>query len=226
MLLVTTLASPVWGDGPVIAPFSHTYNFSGAGIPFSIKAERSLRNLPGTDVWEMQIHARNMLGEIRETTRFSWRGCLPISEHYGYYRRGLGRVREASLALDHASGQAVLHRDGVRARDFAITADTTDILSQTLALQCLLESGQVGDGPITFDVANERRLEPMSYVVTGKESLRTPAGRFQTLRLERLRDDDSGRRTLLWFAPELGHTLVKMIQDDAGDSYELVLRSR
>lgn len=220
------MASPSWGDRQVIAPFSNTYNFSGAGVPFSIKAERTLRALPGTDVWEMQIRARNLLGEIRETTRFRWDSCLPISEYYGYYRRGLGRVREAALTLDQAAGQAVLHRDGALYREFAITDNTTDILSQTLALQCLLENGRLDDEPMTFDVASERRLEPMTYVVTGRESLRTPAGRFQTIRLERLRDDDSGRRTLLWFAPELGHTLVKMIQDDDGDAYELVLRSR
>ena len=208
---------------PGVAPFTLAYSFSGSGVPFSISAERTLKAI-GNGQWEMQIRAKNLLGEIRETTRFTWHECVPRSHYYGNYRRGLGREREAALVLDHNNGRATLTRNGEFSRDFEIGRDTTDILSQTLALQCLLQRG--GTGATTLDVASERRREPMTYQRLGEERVRTPAGRFNTVKLERVRDDDSGRRTLLWFAPELDYTLVKMIQENGDDEYELELKRR
>ncbi|WP_008736973.1 DUF3108 domain-containing protein [Isoalcanivorax pacificus] len=224
-LLLVLLSSPAArASEPGVAPFTLAYSFSGSGVPFSISAERTLKPV-GDGQWEMQIRARNMLGEIRETTRFSWtEECLPQSLYYGNYRRGLGRERQATLTLDQRTGLATLTRNGEFSREFEIDADTTDILSQTLALQCLLQRGE--SGATTLDVASERRREPMTYQRLGEERVRTAAGRFNAVKLERVRDDDSGRRTLLWFAPELDYTLVRMIQDNGDDEYELELKRR
>jgi hypothetical protein len=224
LLLLLLSTSAARASEPGVAPFTLAYSFSGSGIPFSINAERTLRPV-GNGQWEMQIRARNMLGEIRETTRFNWAGqCLPQSVYYGNYRRGFGREREAALVLDQRNDLATLTRNGEFSREFEIGARTTDILSQTLALQCLLQRGE--SGTTTLDVASERRREPMAYRRLGEERVRTAAGRFNAVKLERVRDDDSGRRTLLWFAPELDYTLVKMIQDNGDDEYELELKRR
>ena len=172
----------------------------------------------------MEIRARNILGSIRETTRFSWQECTPQSTSYSYRRRGLGRTREATLDIDREASTAIAHRDGREPREFDISDTTTDILSQTLGLQCQLMRGERED--IAIDVASERRRETMVYRAEGEENVRVPAGRFDAVRVIRVRDDDSDRRTLLWFAPELDYALIKMVQDDGDGQYELVLRSR
>ncbi|WP_111656210.1 DUF3108 domain-containing protein [Isoalcanivorax indicus] len=207
---------------PVIQPFSMTYGLSGSGVPFSIAAERTLeRRNDGS--WKMEIRARNWLGSIRETTFFTWQDCVPQSTAYEYRRRGLGRTREARLELDRDAGTALARRDGADDRTYEIGDHTTDILSQTLGLQCALMRGQRDN--ISLDVASERRREDMVYQVIGEESVRVPAGRFNTLKVERVRDDDSDRQTLLWFAPELGYALIRMVQDEGDGQYELVLRN-
>lgn len=210
-----------------ISPFSSTYGLSGSGVPFSIAADRTLERdgkRDGQDVWKMEIRARNILGSIRETTRFSWQDCTPQSTSYSYRRRGLGRTREASLDMDREAGIAIANRDGRDPEEFEISDNTTDVLSQTLGLQCRLMRGERDD--IAIDVISERRRETMVYQVTGEENVRVPAGRFDAVRVIRVRDDDSDRQTLLWFAPELDYALIKMVQDDGDGQYELVLRSR
>ncbi|MBZ2188305.1 DUF3108 domain-containing protein [Alcanivorax sp. JB21] len=206
-----------------IGAFSFTYGLSGSGVPFSIAADRTLER-EGEDGWKMEIRARNILGSIRETTRFSWQDCTPQSTSYSYRRRGLGRTREANLDIDRDTNIAVAHRDGRDAQEFDIDDATTDILSQTLGLQCRLMRGERDD--ISIDVASERRRETMIYQATGEENVRVPAGRFDAVRVIRVRDDDSDRQTLLWFAPELDYALIKMVQDDGDGQYEMVLRSR
>lgn len=207
---------------PTIQPFNMTYGLTGSGVPFSISADRTLEK-EGDGTWKMEIRARNWLGSIRETTRFTWDDCTPQSTVYEYRRRGLGRTREARLELDREAGTAVATRTNSDDRHFEIDEDTTDILSQTLGLQCALMRGERDS--ITLDVINERRREPMQYQVTAEESIEVPAGRYSALKVERVRDDDSDRQTLLWFVPELGYALARMVQDDGDGRYELVLRS-
>ncbi len=44
--------------------------------------------------------------------------------------------------------------------------------------------------------------------------------------VERVRDEDSPRTTLMWFAPEWDHLLVRLEQtNDEGEDFEIYLKS-
>ena len=210
-------------SSPSLEPISAVYSLSGGGWPFTIRAERTVKQRSDGS-WEMVIRAGNLLGEVRETSRFHWKDdCMPQSFYYGYLRRGLGMRREAEVRLDYERNVAVSQRHERDEETFDITPGTTDQLAQGLALQCMVARG---DETMELDIVDERRLRTMKYQVLPEEKVPTRMGRMKAIPVERVRDEDSDRVTTMWFAPEMDHALVRMLQEEDGDRFELQIRER
>lgn len=191
-----------------------------AGLPIAVAAERRLSRVDG-DTWQLELVASNLLGSIRETSRFTWAGCVPRTLEYRYLREGLGREREAVVRLDRAAGLARVQHSRRGELEYAIGPDTTDKLALSLGLQCLLREG----GALVFDVAEEKRRSEHRFVVEGEELLETPAGTLRTLRVLRDRGEDSERQTRLWFAVERDYALVRLVQEEDGKRHELMIEA-
>ena len=222
-MILLTLSWPAFATEPANPQppdFEQSLRVTSDSLPFALNATRRLTRQPDGS-WQLEVVARNWLGEIRETTLFSWQDCTPVTTRWAYSRRGLGQKRQAVLRLDR-KGNMAHSQKGDRSRQFPIGARTTDKLSQTLALQCLLEQGQ--DQQLVLDVADEREREQVIYQVGAEEWLDTEAGRIRAVRVERLRQADSPRQTLLWFAPEYQHALVRLVQieDDQRHQMDIV----
>ena len=218
-LLASFLSLPLLAAEAPIKPFHQKFLLSSSGFPFSIHADRTLEQ-DSDGNWTMRISADNWLGEVSEVTRFNWSDCIPQSSYYGYKRAGLGMERHARLDINQATGQAQVTRASSK-RAYPVTATTTDKLSQTLALQCMLSRG---DMALEVDVADERGLDHIRYRRVGEERLKTPAGRFDTVKLEVVREPGSKRKTLLWFARDHGYALVQMVQKEDGKTHTLVVK--
>lgn len=217
---LTLADSLVDNTGAVPIPgFSSSYTLKASNVPFSITAERTLKKMKNGD-WQMRIEAGNWLGTIRETTLFNWQECLPQPTYYGYHRRGLGQSRSSDLHFDREQQMAVLYRNKEQVRSFEISEESTDILSVPLALQCELSRNQ---NSFSLEVASERRLQQYQYQRMPEERLRTPLGRLDTIPIIMQREEDSDRRSIMWFAPSLDYTLVKMVQEDDGEKIELLI---
>lgn len=207
-----------FAESPISA-FKQEFSLTSSGIPFSIKAERKLA-YHGDGHWQMNISADNWLGKVKETTIFSWQQCLPQSTYYGYKRSGLGKKRHAEMFFNHESGQARILRAS-KEKHYDIAPDTTDKLSQTLALQCMLSRG---DTTLALQIADERGVDDVMYKKVGEETIKTPAGKFATVKLERVREAGSSRQTSLWFARDYAYALVKMVQKEDDKQHTMVLR--
>lgn len=205
---------------PPIKPFTQTFRFTTSGWPFGIGAERTLAPA-GDGTWMMQLKASNWLGEIRETTRFRWRGCLPQTLSWEYQRSGLGQDRRASIVVDPETQTVEVNEKDKPSQSYSLSGPATDKVSQVLALQCMLKHGE---RPLQFPVADEDGVEQVRYVIRGEERIKTPAGRIKALRLEQVREQDTGRSTLLWFAPERDHALVRLLQREGGDQHQLIIQ--
>src|SRR5690606_428713 len=204
---------------PPVAPFKQTFVLTSTGVPFSITAERRLK-ADHNGIWHMNVSADNWLGEITESTAFSWQSCVPQSSQYRYKRVGLGKEKYAVVAFDQAAGEAHVRRDDKR-KSYPITGTTTDKLSQTLALQCMLSRG---DMALELDIADESGLDRIQYRRVGEEVLNTPAGKFSTVKVERVRETGSDRETLMWFATDQQYALVQMVQREDDKPHTLVIR--
>lgn len=200
--------------------FRQEFRLSSSGVPISITAERRLRQL-GDGIWQMEVEAGALIGRVREITEFRWDQCTPQTTRYTYLREGLGQKRKASLVLDREAGTALAIRANGQQREYPIADSTTDKLSQTLALQCMLSRG---DAELVVDVADEKGREQQRYRRDGEEVLQTPAGPLRAVRLVRERSDSS-RQTWLWFAADHNFALVKLVQEEDNQRHEMLIRS-
>lgn len=200
--------------------FSQEFRLSSSGVPISINAERRLRQLDD-GLWQMEVEAGALIGRVREVTRFRWDQCTPQTTRYTYLREGLGQKRRAEVVLDRDTGMAMATRTNGKNREYPIAESTTDKLSQTLALQCMLSRG---DSELVVDVADEKGREQQRYRRDGEEILQTPAGPLRAVRLVRERSNSS-RQTWLWFAVDHNFALVKLVQEEDNQRHEMLIRS-
>ena len=221
LLLTLALMAPASHAASPVAPFSLDYSLKSEGIPFTVTATRTLK-LMQDGLWKMEVQAKNWLGEIRETTLFDWQQCIPESTFYGYYRRGLGRVKEAKLHLDREAGVAASERTDKPTRNYPITDQATDELSVSLALQCSLQAGQ---RDIKLQVADERSMEAHRYRVVGEEHLNIDGKQVETVKVQRQRGTNSKRQTYMWFAPQHDYLLVQLLQENSDGDHVMTLQS-
>lgn len=206
---------------PPVAAFKTQYRLKAAGFPFTVGATRSLTPA-GDGTWKMEVLASNFLGEIRETSVFAWDGCVPVTRYYGYRRAGLGRVKTAELRIDPGNGKAISERSKHEPYHYDTEGNATDDIALPLALQCMLLKGERA---MTLAVADERGVENQRYQVEGKESVEIDGDSVAAIKVRRVRDDDSGRQTWLWFAPDHDFTLVQLVQRNDDGRHVLTLEN-
>jgi hypothetical protein len=161
------------------------------------------------------------LGTIKESSEFIFQADLLQPLSYNYTQTGVAR-RSRSVQFDWDSGQATSREDD-EAWQLTVTPGVVDRLSfQLLLRQRLLQEG-VDEVPLSL--VNGDEIESHRYRVVGTEIIETPLGRFDTLRVERIRASDSRRRTIFWLARDWHLLLVKFLQTEDGDTEnELLLQ--
>ena len=97
---------------------------------------------------------------------------------------------------------------------------TLDKLVMQLALLFQLRDGRT---EFQYPVAHEGRIKQYQFKQTGKEKLKLPMGEYETLIVERLKEDRDTTR--MWSVPELNYFPVRFLkQKKSGAEIELSLR--
>lgn len=145
---------------------------------------------------------------------------------YRYSRDGVGAGKENfSLRFDWPRMVAINQNGDAR----PLAADTVDRLSLQLVLRDWLLSERAATGKEPKGEKEVRfidRKKPDSYrfQIRAHEAVSTPAGTFNTVRLDRT--DNSKRRSQFWLSPEHGYIVIKAEQQKDDDPVlQLVLRS-
>jgi hypothetical protein len=68
-----------------------------------------------------------------------------------------------------------------------------------------------GTQPVTVHSADGKGVSTYIYKAAGRERLATPAGAFDTLRLEKVRDGPDDKATELWLAADHGYLPVRLL---------------
>ena len=138
------------------------------------------------------------------------RGVRPT--HYRYEHTGGSRERLAVLSFDWEDG-VVENRVENKPWEMPVPDDAVDKLVVTLAVMLDLERGR---SDMAYAVADGGHLKHWRFRVIGRERVTTSAGEFDTVKLERVREDDK-RTTHIWVAPELRHLPVRIEQYERGE---------
>lgn len=220
LLMVASVA------GAGIPAFDAGYTISRGPLVLG-KAEVSLQR-PSPRHYRYRVHTQPtgvaalfINGEVVEVSegRVNQTGFHP--EVYRYRRSGDAKARTAELRFDWQRGQVVNDVENHPWR-MEITDDTIDRLVSPLQLMYDLEQGRTD--PV-YRIADGGKLKVYAMHIEGREKIRTPLGRFETVEVVR-QAQDGENVTRLWCAPELHFLAVRIERwDRRRGSVVLVLHS-
>ncbi|PCO04618.1 DUF3108 domain-containing protein [Microbulbifer flavimaris] len=183
---------------------------------FEVTATRSLSG--SADNWRLDFQADSFFADINEYSRFLSRDGQLSPLHYEYRRSGLGRNRHTSLNFEHGENRVVNLTNADRTLENA-PEKTQDKISYQLQLALDVAAGRQD---LHYVVADGKKFREYRFTVTGKETLQTPLGEVETVKVQRVREDDD-RETNIWFAPAWNYALVKLQQNEDGETYQIAL---
>ncbi|MDA0979551.1 MAG: DUF3108 domain-containing protein [Proteobacteria bacterium] len=220
-LLLTLLILSGW---PIFAQpleYRAEYVAEYRGLPVRAKGIRELVRLEDNR-YRMSSLATSFLAKISETSEFVLEGDTLQPQGYQYRRTGLGKNKSESSQFDWASGLLI-------AGDLTseLAPGTHDKLSYQYQLRLdvaeAITTG-VNDPILEYLVADEEKRKLYRFEIVGEETIETPVGAMNTVRVERLRED-SNRETIFWLAVDHDFVLVKFIQLEGDKGFELNLSS-
>lgn len=93
----------------------------------------------------------------------------------------------------------------------------TGVLDKLVYQISLMRDLNKGIKQVDYLIADGGRLKTYEIKVLGKETITTPMGQIETIKLTRHREKPNDRETTLWCAPALGYLPVKLehVEDEA-----------
>lgn len=222
-LLITApaLAGEDNTDAPALIPGSATYKASiDKGLSINGSATQTLEQ-QADGSWRSEFNVDSFVADIRESVNFRWEDGQVIPEKYRYRLDGL-LVRDRSRALNFnwAADSISGSYEGE-----SFTADLEPRALDPLGFQLQLRQDlKAGKREMSYTVADDGGFDTDRFAVIGEQTRSTQFGDLETLKVEKVREDDSKRETLMWFAPELDYLLVRLVQvEPDGSRYEVNL---
>lgn len=204
-----------------LEPFSAQYTADWQQVPVSGSAERRLqKNADGT--WTLQFKASMLVASLSEESRFRLdrQRFVPLS--YRFERSGLGKSKNIAHDFDWQT-KLVTGHDRKHPVKLVLKSGLLDKSTYQLALQ---EDVAAGKKSVSYQVLDGDEIETYDFRVLGSETVETEAGQIEAIKVERVRDPtQSSRKTVLWFAKEWGHLLVRLHQvEKDGKEYQIMLK--
>lgn len=159
-----------------------------------------------------------MYGAPREDSRFCLDGerIVPRSFAYSIDKRPKDAFR---LDFDPAKSTVKVLRQGVvTVRDVPEAAFDRFSIREAIRLWAIRYAAGEAGSEITLNLVNHDKTKPYRFGIKGRETVNTPAGPVETLRVERL--DNPKRAAHYWLAPSLDYVPVK-IEQYKNDDLEL-----
>lgn len=200
-------------------PMAFENQYISSALGFKITVTHSLTPLDdGTH--KMHFRAESWFASIDETSVLKWDDAKSqvVPLHYEYKRRGVGKNRDASLSFDWQK-QLVTNNVQDSSWKMDINQKVQDKLSYQLQLQQDLLDGK---NLFSYQIADGGRLKEYSFEIVGEETLSTPLGNVETVKVKRSREN-SDRVTYAWLAKKFDYLLVRMQQEEKGDTYTITL---
>jgi hypothetical protein len=205
--------------------FTATYKVLRGGSPMGT-ATISLQD-DGDGQWTYRKSVKGtsglaaMLGaSVDETSRFRWKDDLPEALSYDYQLRTGIKDRERHLRVDWNTKQVTV--EGSKGTEtYPARPGIVERNTWPLALGVALQAGK---REVALAVAVRQEVQTQRFRVTGKETVKVPAGSFHAERVDRT---DADRGFSAWYAPKRYPLPVKLSQHDGGDlMMELVSYSK
>ncbi|MCB1649654.1 MAG: DUF3108 domain-containing protein [Pseudomonadales bacterium] len=222
LLLFISLGAAAQENGP--HPFDARYQAKALGLSASATRRQSVTG-EDTILLENRISLTILganIGTVVEASEFRWQQDHVLPLHYRYDQSGISSSHE-SIAFDWEQNQAHSRSDDEN-WDLDISSGVLDKLSYSVQLAQDLQ--QTNGSEFHYRVLDEDEIKEQTYRVLAEEVLNTPLGKLNTVKVERVREDDSPRSTTVWLARDWDYLLVRLEQvSRSGTKTELMLES-
>ena len=213
LALSLVLVAPSQAQPPqALTPFSITYQVSHQGHQAG-EATQTLSK--EQDHYTLRFYSDLQLFFFKHTreevSQFSWHQDRIRPHQYSIKTSGIGKKRNAQLVFDWDKHEVENHVSSPIWRA-PLEEDTQDRLSHQLMLKHGLQQGKT---EFHFTVADGGKIKAYHYALEETETLETPLGQIDALRIKRIRNNQR-RQTWLWFAPSLDYALVRIRQTKDG----------
>jgi len=147
-------------------------------------------------------------GQPRETSEFCVRGGRVVPKRFSYDNRG------DSFTLTFEPGRVRDGKGGVR--EIPANAQDRFGIQQAVRLWVVARAFKKDPGTVDFTMVDDERIKTYRFAITAYEDIETPAGRFETVLVQRV--DNPRRSSKFWLAPSRDFMPVKVEQHKDGDS--------
>lgn len=213
-------ATPESSPAPLL-PLQVSYNASmDKGISLNGSAVRTLEE-QDDGTWIYRTRVDSFIADIEESLVLRWEEGQVIPQKYRYRLSGfLIRNREEAIDFDWQSGVATGHHEGDR---FSVELEPGALDPMGYQLQ-LHQDIRAGKRDMEYRVIDKGDYDTDRFAVIDTETLQTEQGPVDAIKAEKVRDDDSKRQTLMWFAPDQEYLLVRLLQvEPDGSRYEIMI---
>jgi hypothetical protein len=203
-------------------PYEARYTASmSKGVSLNGEGVRELTD-QGNNVWLYRTDVDSFIADINESLIFRWEDGQVIPLRYRYHLSGfLIKDRKQSIDFDWQAGIATGSYRGDKF-EVELRDNTLDPLGYQLQLHQDLKAGK---RDVTYQVLDKGDYDDDRFAVIDEDSLSDNGRTMNTLKAEKVRDEDSKRQTLMWFDPARDYLLVRLLQvEPDGSEYELKLK--
>lgn len=224
-LIVGMIALPASAadvDYAPLVPYEARYTASmSKGVSLNGEGVRELTD-QGNNVWLYRTDVDSFIADINESLIFRWEDSQVIPLRYRYHLSGfLIKDRKQSIDFDWQAGIATGSYRGDKF-EVELRDKTLDPLGYQLQLHQDLKAGK---RDVTYQVLDKGDYDDDRFAVIDEDSLSDNGRTMNTLKAEKVRDEDSKRQTLMWFDPARDYLLVRLLQvEPDGSEYELKLK--
>ena len=211
-----SMTAPILANAKTIQPSNANYSFT-VEDKYKGTATRTLNKSGNT--WKYNVNARVAgVASAAQNSTFTINGnnVIPTQASTTYKLLGIGRTHK--LDFDPSSKKVVSNYKG-KSTTMNMAQQAFDDLSLEVQIRQDLLNGKFSGN---YYMAKKDKIEKTPFKKSGNTKITVPAGTFDTVRVDRIHDDDS-RSTSFWLAPSLDYLPVKVSQVNDGKKMDLEL---
>ena len=222
--LMAMLAGPALAAEPKLPELNMKYAVTWRGMGLG-SAVITLKPQGGADCYRYESQSepaglvRMFYGKPRETSDFCLRGGKVVPQHFEFNNP---KSEKDSYTLAFGGGK--VRGDDKAERDIPADAQDRFGIQQAVRLWVLEHlKSEPGAETVEFAMVDDHRIRRYRFAITGRETVEVPAGRFETVLVQRV--DDKKKTTKFWLAPERDYMPVRVEQVKQGTvELRMVLR--
>ncbi len=220
-LLVLLFSMPLHAEHG-FQPFTAIYTVSRNNTDIGIRTHTlSLEN--DHYIYRANMHATGFAslfksGEITEVSHWALYNDTVVPLSYEY-RDTDKEKRHAQLEFDWETN-SVTNKVSNKSWKMTIPNGTQDKFSYMLALMQDLQHGKKNT---EYKIADGGRLKTYQFKILKNETITTPIGKFNTIKLQRVRAGKKNRITYLWVLPEKNYLPIKIERHKGDNLFTMII---